>query len=261
MTLSAEPPTDSCTKGPNSGEFGYGLETSRAAHFAAIAGVLVFPTLSTWLYFVLLSGRPAMSVLYGASKVLQFAFPLLWVLRVQRRRLTLSRPDRRSLAWGAGFGLLVVALALAVYYGGLKQTTYLDQAPTMVAAKVRDMRLMTPGLYLTFALFLAVPHSLLEEYYWRWFAFGQLRRVAPLGAAIAISSLGFMAHHVIVIHQLLHGAWELTLFLAACVAVGGAVWAWMFERQRSLYGAWIGHFLVDAVIMYIGYDLVDWDML
>jgi membrane protease YdiL (CAAX protease family) len=237
------------------------LETSLAVHVAAIAAVLVFPTLATWLYFVVLSGRPSMSVLYGASKVLQLAFPLAWVLAVQRRRLRLSRPDAPSIVWGTGFGLLVVAIALAAYYGFFKHSPYLEQAPAMVAAKVRDMRLVAPGLYLSFALFLAVPHSLLEEYYWRWFAFGQLRRVAPLRWAIAISSLGFMAHHVIVIQQLLHGPWALSLFLAACVAVGGAVWAWMYDRQRSLYGPWISHFLVDAVIMYIGYDLVDWHAL
>jgi membrane protease YdiL (CAAX protease family) len=57
---------------------------------------------------------------------------------------------------------------------------------------------------------------------------------------------------------LLRGPWLLSLLLAACVALGGAVWAWMYERRGSLYGPWIGHFLVDAVIMYIGYDLVDW---
>ncbi len=237
------------------------LETSLTTHLAVIAGVLVFPTLATWLYFVVLSGRPEMSLLYGASKVLQFAFPLAWVLAVQRRRIRLARPDRRSLAWGAGFGLLVTAITLAAYYGYFKHSTYLEQAPTMVAAKVRDMRLVTPGLYLSFALFLAVPHALLEEYYWRWFAFGQLRRVTPLGWAIAVSSLGFMAHHVIVIQQLLHGPWALSFLLALCVAVGGAAWAWMYDRQRSLYGPWVGHFLVDAVIMYIGFDLVDWKSL
>jgi membrane protease YdiL (CAAX protease family) len=234
------------------------LETSLAAHLAVIGGVLVFPTLATWLYFVLLSGQPAMSVLYGASKVVQFAFPLLWVLAVQRRRPRLVRPDGRSIAWGAGFGVLVVGITLAAYYGYFKHSPYLEQAPAMVAAKVRDMRLTTPALYLSFALFLALPHALLEEYYWRWFAFGQLRRVAPLGWAVGISSLGFMAHHVIVIQQLLRGPWALSLFLALCVAAGGAVWAWMYDRQRSLYGPWASHFLVDGVVMYIGFDLVDW---
>jgi membrane protease YdiL (CAAX protease family) len=239
---------------------GAGLETSLAAHLAAVGAVLVFPTLATWLYFVVLSGQPAMSVLYGASKVLQFAFPLVWVLAVQRRRLSLAPPDGRSVASGVTFGLIVVAIALAAYYGYFKHSVYLEQAPAMVAAKVRDMRLLTPGLYLSFALFLAVPHALLEEYYWRWFAFGQLCRVTPRNWAIAVSSLGFTAHHVIVIQQLLHAPWALSLFLAGCVALGGAAWAWMYDRQRSLYGPWISHFLVDAVIMYIGYDLVPWPL-
>jgi uncharacterized protein len=234
------------------------LETSLVTHLAAIAVTAAFPTLATFVYFVLLSGRPAMSVLYGASKVLQFAFPLVWVLGVQRRRLTLAPPNLPSVAWGAGFGASVVALALAAYYGYFKHSPYLAQAPAMVAAKVRDMRLTTPALYLGFALFLAVPHSLLEEYYWRWFVFGQLRRVMTAQGAIAVSSLGFMAHHVIVIQQLLRGPWVLSLFLALCVAVGGAAWARMYERHRSLYGPWVSHFLVDAAVMYIGFDLVDW---
>src|SRR5262245_27258841 len=138
------------------------LETSLAAHLAAVVAVLVFPTLATWLYFVVLSGRPAMSLLYGASKLLQFAFPLVWVLGVQRRRLRLAPPTLPPVAWGTAFGLLVMAAALAAYYGYFKHSAYLEQAPAMVAAKVRDMRLVTPGLYLSFALFLAVPHALLE---------------------------------------------------------------------------------------------------
>src|SRR5712671_3662516 len=95
----------------------------------AVGIVLIFPTLATWLYFVLLSGRPAMAVLYGASKVVQFAFPLVWVLAVQRRRPRLVRPDSRSVVWGAGFGVLVVAITLAAYYGYFKHSPFLEQAP------------------------------------------------------------------------------------------------------------------------------------
>jgi membrane protease YdiL (CAAX protease family) len=234
------------------------LETSLAAHLGALGAAIAFPTAATYLYFVVLSGRPAMSVLYGASKVLQFAFPLAWVVLVQRKRPALRRPELPDLAWGGGLGLLIVAVALAAYYGYFKHSPYLAEAPTFVAAKVRDMKLLTPGWYLSFALFLAVPHALLEEYYWRWFAFGQLRRITPLGLAVVASSLGFMAHHVIVIQQLLHGPWALSLFFAACVAIGGAAWAWLYQRRGSLYGPWISHFFVDAAIMYIGYDLIDW---
>ena len=111
---------------------------------------------------------------------------------------------------------------------------------------------------LAFALFLSIPHSLLEEYYWRWFVFGQLRRTAPFGVALAVSSLAFMSHHVIVIHQMLQQGWGVTLFFSLCVAAGGAAWAWLYERSRSLYGPWISHLLVDCGIMYLGFDLIRW---
>jgi membrane protease YdiL (CAAX protease family) len=121
------------------------------------------------------------------------------------------------------------------------------------------MGLGSPLVYGLFALFLAVPHSFLEEYYWRWFVFGQLRRVTPTLAAMVISSLGFMAHHVIVIHQFLQQGWPITLFFSLCVALGGFLWAWLYVRSRSLYGPWVSHLLVDFGIMYIGYNLVKWN--
>lgn len=234
------------------------METQLVWHWVAVVAVLLFPTVATYAYFVLLSGRPSMSILYGASKIVQFAIPLAWVVFAQRRRIALTRPDPRSLVEGGLLGLAIAAVSLAAYFGYFRTSPLLASAPEMVAAKIRDMGLTTPARYLTFALFLAVPHALLEEYYWRWFGFGQLRRVLPLNAAIAVSSLGFMAHHVIVIQQLLHAPWGFALFLSACVAVGGALWAWLYHRRGSLYGPWLSHFLVDAVIMLIGYNLVDW---
>ena len=120
------------------------------------------------------------------------------------------------------------------------------------------MGLASPAMYITFALFLAIPHSLLEEYYWRWFVFGQLRRVTSWRVALLVSSLGFMAHHVIVINQFLQQGWAVTLFFSLCVAWGGCLWAWLYERFRSLYGPWLSHLLVDCGIMSIGYDLIPW---
>jgi membrane protease YdiL (CAAX protease family) len=42
---------------------------------------------------------------------------------------------------------------------------------------------------------------------------------------------------------------------AACVAVGGAVWAWLYQRTNSVYAPWISHLVVDASLFVIGYDL------
>ena len=239
-------------------EVGKPLETSASAHVAALAFAMVLPTVATLLYFIVLSGSPWMKGVYFGSKVVQFSFPLFWVCVVQRQKLKLTRPTGSSVGSGLALGALIVAVGLVAYFGYFKSSPYLQEAPALISAKVADMGLTRPLVYLLFAVFLAIPHSLMEEYYWRWFVFGQLRRVSPMVTALVVSSLGFMAHHVIVIHQFLQQGWGVTIFFSLCVAVGGALWAWLYARQRSLYGPWASHLLVDFGIMYIGFDLIEW---
>jgi membrane protease YdiL (CAAX protease family) len=40
------------------------------------------------------------------------------------------------------------------------------------------------------------------------------------------------------------------------VAVGGSVWAWLYNRSDNFYAVWASHALVDAAIFIIGYDLI-----
>lgn len=232
------------------------IETSHSAHVAAIVFAMVLPTLATLLYFVVLSGSSWMKGVYFGSKVVQFAFPLAWVLLAQHRRIRFKAPDAKSVLTGLATGSGIVALGLLAYHGFLKESDYLANAPELISAKVADMGLTSPIMYIVFAIFLALPHSLMEEYYWRWFVFGQTRRVTSVGLAMGLSSFGFMAHHVIVIHQFLQNGWGATMFFSLCVAVGGLIWAWLYQKYQSLYGPWVSHLMVDLGIMYIGYDLL-----
>ncbi len=237
----------------------------------AVLFALLFPTVATSLYFVVLAGQPGMKTTYTLCKALQFAFPLVWVWLVQRRPIRLFTPaplasdpsPRRSegrhssqgIATGILFGLLVLGVMLAVYYGILKGKGYL--AEDAVREQVRQMGLVSPIYFLGMALFLAVIHSFLEEYYWRWFVFGQLQRALPLTWAILISSIGFALHHIIVLAIYLRPERYGTAlpFFALCVAAGGGFWAWLYHRTGSLAGPWISHLLVDAGLMWIGFDL------
>jgi CAAX protease family protein len=98
---------------------------------------------------------------------------------------------------------------------------------------------------------------LLEEYYWRWFVFGRLRRHLAFAPAAALSSLAFMSHHVIVLSVYLPGYfWVAVVPLSLCIAAGGCMWAWLYEQTRSIYAAWLSHLLIDAAIFAIGYDLL-----
>ena len=227
----------------------------QAARFAAVCFALALPTVATFAYMVVLSGDPVTKLIYPASKVVQFAFPIAWVLLFERRRLRPAKPSASGLGIGALFGGLVVAAMFALYYGFLRGSSLFAAVPKAIGDQLTDFGVTSLGGFLVLAVFIALIHSLAEEYYWRWFVFGQLRESLPLTAAIAISSLGFMAHHVLVVGKFLSGYGALTWFFSLSVAVGGALWAWLYHRTGKLYAPWLSHFLVDAGLMWVGYDL------
>lgn len=224
-------------------------------HVAALAFTMSFPSLATWCWFVLLSGAESAKLVFAVSKVVQFAFPVFWVLAVARTPIRWIRPSPAGLGIGVLFGMAVVVAMLGLYYGGLRDGPLLQSAPAEIAEKLRGFAITSGGAFLGLAAFYSLLHSLLEEYYWRWFVFGQLRHYLSTGPAIALASVAFTAHHVLVVGAFLKGYGPATWFFSGCVGVGGAVWAWLYQRSGTLYGPWLSHLLIDAGIMWMGYDL------
>jgi membrane protease YdiL (CAAX protease family) len=50
--------------------------------------------------------------------------------------------------------------------------------------------------------------------------------------------------------------WIAAVPFSLAVAGGGIVWAWLYERTRSLYAPWVSHALIDAALMAIGYAML-----
>ena len=225
---------------------------------AALLFALTFPSLVTWVYFILLAESAAGLQLAAKSigMVIQFGLPMFWVVYMQQQRLSWSQPKRDGLLIGGLLGLAIVAVMFGAYHLWLKPSGAFDSAAPAVLDKVKGMGIDSTAKFAALSTFYAVLHSLLEEYYWRWFVFAQLRRVTALGPAIAISALGFMAHHVIVLSVFFGWGSFLSLFFSLGVAVGGVAWAWLYHRSRSLFGPWLSHALVDAGIFAVGYEIV-----
>lgn len=227
---------------------------------------MTFPTLAAWSYFLALAEQGGHASIwqqtaYVGGKIVQFAFPLAFLLVVERRILPIRNASKEaivsSLCYGLVFGLLVVALMLGIYFGALRGTEMLQQTPARLQQKLHEFNMATPLRYVVLAGFIVAAHSLLEEYYWRWFVFGQLRRLTALAPAIALSSLAFMGHHVIVLYVYLPGYfWTAGVPFSLAIAVGGAVWAWLYERSDSLWPSWLSHLLIDAGIFAVGWDLL-----
>lgn len=233
-------------------------DTNSRRDIAALLFAVTFPTLMTWVYFIALANAPAAAQLVagGIGKIIQFGLPVFWVVVVQRQRLTWPRFQRDGLLIGGLFGLAIVATMFVAYHFWLKESADFIAGTDKVREKVAGMNINSTAKFAVMGLFYSACHSLLEEYYWRWFVFAQLRRVTPLGPAIAISSLGFMAHHVLVLSAYFGWGTFLSLFFSLGVAVGGVAWSWLYHRSRSLFGPWLSHAFVDAGIFLIGFEIV-----
>lgn len=222
---------------------------------------LLFPTLVTLLYFVVLaSAAPAIQqTAYALGKCIQFGLPALWVFAAGRQPPRRIRPARSGLAVNLIFGAAVAGLAMVLYRLWLHPSGYLapaSPAGQAILEKVHGFGVGSVWKYAALGTFYAVIHSGLEEYYWRWFVFGQIRRVMPILPAILVSSLGFMLHHVVLLGVYFDWALVPTALLSLAVAVGGGVWARLYHQSGSLAGPWLSHMLVDAGIFLVGYDLV-----
>ncbi len=218
---------------------------------------LVLPTLVTWVYFILLDGAPAIlqQGAYSIGKVVQFGLPVVWVWLVQRDRQKLGRLSSWSLIAGTVFGLLVAFAMAAMYFAVLKPSGLFDGPAAQVRAKVESFGANSPMRFLLIAVFYSAIHSLLEEYYWRWFVFGQLSRICSLPTAIAVSSVGFATHHVLVLQLYFGWLSPLTWLCTLGIIIGGAFWAWLYRTSNSLIAPWISHAIIDAAIFAIGYQM------
>jgi membrane protease YdiL (CAAX protease family) len=223
-----------------------------------LAFACVLPTLVTLVYFVWADGLPGswQQSIYGVSKVVQFALPVVWVIGVCRDWPTWRWPDWPNVAVGIAFGAAVSGVILLAALAWLPT---LELYPTLVAAardKVTDLDLNSPWAFAALGLFYALAHSLLEEYYWRWFVFGRMRHHTSAVAAGVVSSLAFAAHHVVVLHRYLPTSPLWVVLASAGVAVGGGFWAYSYHRRGELWSAWWSHLLVDAAIFAAGFAML-----
>jgi membrane protease YdiL (CAAX protease family) len=216
------------------------------------AGIL--PFVSSLFYFVFSSQSQYTQLIYTGTKVFTLVWPLFAVTVLLAEPLPRLRfrwgLHARAVPLGAVVGFAIAAGMLLLARGPL--APLLTESAPRIKAKAQTMGIV--AYYVPFALGLSILHSLLEEYAWRWFLFGQLsKRVSNLGAH-GIAAIAFSAHHVVIATQFFGLGWGFAL--GACVAVGGVLFSWLYQRQGTLVGAWVAHILADLAIMLTGYGVL-----
>ena len=225
---------------------------------------IIFPSVVTYVYFNLLADSAPLlqKSAYGIGKTLQFALPVVWVWLFFRHRLSFKRKvedganqasTKPSIGLGIGFGLLVAVSMVVLYLVVLADSPSGERLIRLVKEKIESMDVASFGIYVTIGVFYTFIHSFMEEYYWRWFVYDLGKRFYSRVGANVISSIGFAAHHVILLGFFFGYDSPWAYVLSAAIAVGGVVWAWMYERDGSFWSAWVSHAIVDAGIFTLGY--------
>lgn len=230
------------------------MQISNRKIWLAVLPAMALPFLASLFYFVFWTESLLARWLYGFTKLFTLVWPIIAIAFITRTgwpRFKLSdERHRRALPLGFCVGIGIASL-MGIFMLTPGREVILTSAPR-IRTKAETLGVMEH--YWMFALFLSFLHSLLEEYYWRWFVYGHLRRVVRNGLAHVLAGASFSAHHIVVTTQYFPPAWG--VFFGGLTGVGGMIWSAIYERQRTLAGVWICHVVVDLGILSIGHRLL-----
>ncbi|WP_220464469.1 CPBP family intramembrane glutamic endopeptidase [Paraliobacillus salinarum] len=105
------------------------------------------------------------------------------------------------------------------------------------------------------ALYISFINSLLEEFFFRGFAFLTLKQVSSRKFAYLFSAGLFSIYHVAIMIQ-----WfNISLFILLIVSlfIAGILFNWLNERNENIYTSWFVHMAANFAINTIGFILFD----
>lgn len=238
------------------------LQDTPTNHFTkAVVALLLLvpiPSLSVAIGMgVLIPPGPVAKGIFIAAKIWLLAFPLVWLILVDKQRPCIPAVKKPGLLIGLIIGLLSVGVIFTVYFW--LGSSWID--PQMVRDAASKSGLDQPRVYIIGAVYFCLVNSLLEEYVWRWFVFRKsevvLTKVLGSGgkyAAVFASALFFTLHHIVALRVQFH--WDVTILASLGVFIGGAIWSGFYLKYRSIWPGYVAHVLADIPIFIIGWWLI-----
>jgi membrane protease YdiL (CAAX protease family) len=199
---------------------------------------------------ILFPGTALGQGLFAFAKIWILLLPAGWFFVVERKPLPRHTTPAGGFRAGWVSGLAVSALIMLFYM--LLGRQLIDGGAVRETAA--EIGLARKPVYLACAAYWSFINSLLEEYVWRWFVVRQLTKLVRPGPAIALSAIAFALHHILAMQ--VYFTWPVTLLAAMGIALGGALWSWMFLRYKTIWPGWLSHVLVDITVFGLGHVLI-----
>lgn len=103
------------------------------------------------------------------------------------------------------------------------------------------------------AIYISFINSLLEEFFFRGFAFLKLKELVSRKFAYIFSSLAFALYHV----AMMIGWFDISLFILTLsgLFVGGIIFNYFNEKYKNIYVSWLIHMFANFAINIVGFML------
>lgn len=103
------------------------------------------------------------------------------------------------------------------------------------------------------ALYISFVNSLLEEFFFRGFAFLNLKKVFSKKFAYVFSSLAFSLYHVAMMVSWF--APLLFILLIGSLFIAGVIFDWLNDKYENIYCSWLVHMCANFAINTVGFML------
>lgn len=109
------------------------------------------------------------------------------------------------------------------------------------------------GNFIFVAIYISIVNSLLEEFFFRGFAFLTLKKLTGRKFAYIFSAGAFAVYHI----AMMTSWFTIPLFLLLIISlfVAGLLFNWLNERNGNIYTSWMVHMCANLAINTIGFIL------
>ena len=160
----------------------------------------------------------------------------------------LFKPDKSGFLLALGLGLAVFAVILGAYFAFRNIFDFSALTSSLTASTG-----VSKSNFIFVALYISFVNSLLEEFFFRGFAFLSLKEVSGRKTAYIFSSSVFALYHIAMMIGWFGAA--VTLLSLIGLFAGGLIFNFFNEKWGNIYLSWLVHMFANFAINTIGFML------
>ncbi len=157
-------------------------------------------------------------------------------------------PDRKGITLAGVLGILVYIIILGGY---LLLKDVFDFSG--ITGSLTENIGVTGSNFIFVSLYISFVNSLLEEFFFRGFAFITLKRITGRKFAYLFSAAVFAVYHI----AMMIGWFKLDIFIIVLAGLfaGGLIFNYLNEKSETVYPSWVVHMFANFAINTVGFML------